>query len=98
MSRVLVTGGSRGIGHFICRRIARDALARGTTPKIVVTGTGASPDLDNVVAELQSLGAQALAVPGDLNDPEVPARLVARAVEFCGGLDAVVHNAGGAIA
>lgn len=98
MSRVLVTGGSRGIGQFICRRIARDALARGTTPKIVVSGTGVSPDLDNVIAELQSLGAAALAVPGDLNDPEVPARLVARAVEFCGGLDTVVHNAGGAIA
>jgi glucose 1-dehydrogenase len=98
MSRVLVTGGSRGIGRSICLRIARDALARGETPRLVVTGTGASPDLHDVVAELQALGAGAMAVPGDLNDPEVPARLVARAVEFCGGLDAVVHNAGGAIA
>lgn len=43
------------------------------------------------------LGAAALAVKGDLNDPEVPARLVAQAAEFCGGLDAVVHNAGGGI-
>ena len=98
MSRVLVTGGSRGIGRSICLRIARDALARGTTPKIVVTGTGTSPDLRNVVAELESLGVMALAVPGDLNDPEVPARLVAEAIEFCGGLDAIVHNAGGVIA
>jgi glucose 1-dehydrogenase len=98
MSRVLVTGGSRGIGRSICLRIARDAQARGTAPKIVVTGTGTSPDLHNVVAELEAQGAAALAIPGDLNDPDVPARLVARAVDFCGGLDAVVHNAGGAIA
>src|SRR6516164_1372055 len=98
MSRVLVTGGSRGIGRAICLKIARDALARGTTPKLVVTATGASQDLANVVAELKDLGADALAIPGDLNDPDVPARLVAQAVEFCGGLDALVHNAGGAIA
>jgi len=98
MSRVLVTGGSHGIGRSICLRIARDALASGRTPKIVVTGTGTSPDLRNVVAELEALGAAALAVPGDLNDPNVPTHVVARAVEFCGGLDALVHNAGGAIA
>lgn len=98
MSRVLVTGGSRGIGRSICLRIARDALARGTTPRIVVTGTGTSPDLDAVVAELQGLGAEALAITGDLAAADVPARIVNEAVEFCGGLDAVVHNAGGAIA
>lgn len=98
MSRLLVTGGSRGIGRAICLRVARDALARGEAPKIVVSATGASPDLNNVVAELGTLGAKALAVAGDLNDPDTPAVLVRQAVEFCGGLDAVVHNAGGAIA
>ncbi len=98
MSRVLVTGGSRGIGRSICLRIARDTLARGGTPKVVVTGTGTSPDLGAVVAEREPLGVAALPVSGDLNDPEVPARMVAQAVEFCGGLDAVIHNAGGAIA
>jgi glucose 1-dehydrogenase len=97
MSRYLVTGGSRGIGRSISLRIARDVLARGEKPKIVVTATGASPDLGKLAAELEKLGASVLAVPGDLNDPEVPARLVAQAVEFCGGLDAVVHNAGGSI-
>lgn len=98
MSRVLITGGSRGIGRSICLRIARDALARGAAPRIVVSGTGTSPDLHNVVTELKSLGVIALGIPGDLNDPVVPARLVAEAVEFCGGLDAIVHNAGGVIA
>jgi len=44
------------------------------------------------------MGAEATALVGDLNDPDVPARLVAEAVEFCGGLDGLVHNAGGVIA
>jgi NAD(P)-dependent dehydrogenase (short-subunit alcohol dehydrogenase family) len=44
------------------------------------------------------MGAKAKAITGDLNDPAFPAKLVAEAVEFCGGLDAVVHNAGGCIA
>jgi glucose 1-dehydrogenase len=98
MSRILVTGGSRGIGRSICLRLAKDAFARGETPKIVVTATGASPDLHAVVAELEAMGAQALAVAADLNDPAAPERLVSQAVAFCGGLDTVVHNAGGNIA
>ena len=98
MTRVLVTGGSRGIGRSICLRIAADALRRGEQPRLVVSATGASPDLAALVAELQALGAEALAVTGDLSDPAFPARLVASAVEFCGGLDTLVHNAGGAIA
>jgi glucose 1-dehydrogenase len=97
MRRILVTGGSRGIGRAISLRLARDALARGEAPKIVITATGKSPDLQNLEAELKALGVQALAVSGDLNDPSVPARIVERAVEFCGGLDVLVHNAGGSI-
>jgi glucose 1-dehydrogenase len=97
-THVLVTGGSRGIGRSICLRLARDALARGSTPKIVVTATGQSPDLAQVVAELKALGAQATAITADLNDPVAPARLVAEAVAFCGGLDILVHNAGGVVA
>lgn len=98
MSKILITGGSRGIGRAICLRLAQDALTRGVKPQIAVSATGQSPDLLSVVAELNDMGASALAVTGDLNDTETPARLVAEAVEFCGGLDTLVHNAGGAIA
>jgi NAD(P)-dependent dehydrogenase (short-subunit alcohol dehydrogenase family) len=98
VSRILVTGGSRGIGRSICLRIAQDALGRGRQPKIVVTATGTSPDLEAVVQELEAMGASARSVTGDLNDPLFPSQLVQQAIDFCGGLDAVVHNAGGAIA
>jgi NAD(P)-dependent dehydrogenase (short-subunit alcohol dehydrogenase family) len=96
-SRALVTGGSRGIGRSICLRIAEDALNRGETPYIIVTATGLQPDLDAVVQELRAMGAQAKGVAGDLNDPAVPARLVHELVDFAGGVDVVVHNAGGSV-
>lgn len=96
--RVVVTGGSRGIGRSICLRLAEEAIRRGEEPRIVVSATGSSPDLTDVVGELKRLGAAAMALPADLNDPEQPAELVTKAIEFCGGLDALVHNAGGAIA
>jgi glucose 1-dehydrogenase len=98
MARILVTGGSRGIGRSICLRLAQEAFARGETAKVVVTATGTSPDLQAVVEELKAMGAEALAITGDLNDPAAPERLVEQAVAFCGGLDVVVHNAGGNIA
>ena len=92
--KALVTGVSRGIGRGICLRIARDALARGEEAWIAATATGRSSDLGETVGELEKLGARAIAIPGDLSDPETPARLVAETERFCGGLDALVCNAG----
>ena len=43
------------------------------------------------------MGANVLALSGDLADPAAPARLVSDAQQFCGGLDALVSNAGIAI-
>jgi len=75
-------------------KLARDSIARGEPAKFVACATGMRPDLHELVAELKTLGAEAIALTGDLADPEVPPRLVAEAQEFCGGLDAVVSNAG----
>lgn len=92
--RALVTGASYGIGGATCLKLAKDALARGEPAKIVAAATGARPDLLELVAELKSMGAEAKALTGDLADPDVPKRLVDEAVAFCGGLDALVSNAG----
>jgi NAD(P)-dependent dehydrogenase (short-subunit alcohol dehydrogenase family) len=40
------------------------------------------------------MGAKATAIAADLTDAEAPGRLTAAAIEFCGGLDALVCNAG----
>jgi NAD(P)-dependent dehydrogenase (short-subunit alcohol dehydrogenase family) len=91
--RALVTGVSHGIGGATCRKLALDAIGRGEPARIVAAATGARQDLHELVNELEAAGAAATALTGDLADPDVPARLVSRAVEFCGGLDAVVSNA-----
>jgi glucose 1-dehydrogenase len=92
--RAVVTGVSRGIGRSICLRLAHDALKRGDQPRIVATATGRSDDVHRVVAELRSLGAQARACIADLADEDAPARIIGTALDFCGGLDALVSNAG----
>jgi len=92
--RALVTGASiGGIGGEICRKLAKDALAKGESAKIAACTTGTTSDVHDLVAELRAAGADAVALTGDLAAADVPARLVGEAVAFCGGLDALVANA-----
>jgi NAD(P)-dependent dehydrogenase (short-subunit alcohol dehydrogenase family) len=82
--RVLVTGGSRGIGRAVCEAFA----AAGD--RVAVASTGPSG------AELVELlpGGPHVAVVGDIADPAAVERMVADAVDALGGLDVVVNNAG----
>jgi glucose 1-dehydrogenase len=61
---------------------------------IAVCGHEPSTRLDEVVDSIQSMGGSAIALVGDLGDPDVPAQLVGAAVGEFGGLDALVANAG----
>lgn len=92
--RALVSGGSSGIGAAASVRLAEAAIARGEEAMIAVCGHTASPRHDEVVEQIRSLGGRAIGLVGDLGDPDVPAQLVAAAVEEFGGLDALVANAG----
>src|SRR5688572_6024893 len=96
--RALVTGATKkGIGGAICMRLARDALAAGKVPNIVACATGSNPGLEELAGDLRAMGAQVLALTGDLADPAVPDRLMQQALAFCGGLDGLVSNAGHAV-
>jgi glucose 1-dehydrogenase len=92
--RVVVTGAASGIGRATCLRLARDARARGRAAAIAAVDLAPAPGLDTLGDELEALGAQMLALDGDMGSADAPARVVEAAVARFGGLDGVVSNAG----
>jgi 2-deoxy-D-gluconate 3-dehydrogenase len=83
----LVTGGGRGLGQAMANGLAVAGA------HVVVAGRGRD-ELDAAVAEIEKAGGRASALPGDLLDAEVPARLVAQVIEQYGQLDIMLHAAG----
>jgi 3-oxoacyl-[acyl-carrier protein] reductase len=84
----LVTGGSRGIGAEIARRLARDGCA-------VAITYSASPDKARaVVEEIVAAGGQAIAINADAADDKAVVEAVDAAAARFGRLDILVNNAG----
>ena len=86
--RALVTGGGRGIGAAVVRRLAADGAA------VAVNYRSSATDAEELVSELTRDGRRAVALKADVSDPPECASLVARTVEALGGLDILVSNAG----
>lgn len=85
---VLITGGGTGIGRATALEFARCGA------DVVISGRRAEP-LKDTVAEIEALGAHALAVPTDIRDEEQVAEMVTRTLEEFGRIDVLVNNAGG---
>jgi short-subunit dehydrogenase len=86
--RVLITGGSSGIGLAIAHAL----LAKGA--KLVITGRRADT-LAKAVQELQHTGSPIYSVSADVATPEGRTATIKQAVGLLGGLDILVNNAGG---
>jgi glucose 1-dehydrogenase len=84
--RALVTGAGIGIGQAIAVELGR----RGAS---VAVHTASSSPRDTLAA-LDTAGARAVAVRGDLADAAACAAVVEGAAEVLGGLDILVNNAG----
>lgn len=85
--RVLVTGGTRGIGKGIAAAFAGAGCTVAVSGRDPVAGAAAA-------AELSAGGAQVVFVPGDLADPAECARIATDAATALGGLDVLCANAG----
>jgi short-subunit dehydrogenase len=86
--RVLITGGSSGIGLAIAHAL----LAKGA--KLVITGRRADT-LAKAVQELQHIGSPIYSVSADVATPEGRTATIKQAVGLLGRLDILVNNAGG---
>lgn len=84
----LVTGGSRGIGSAIAKRLA----AEGATVAITYASNMAAADA--TVASITDAGGTAFAFQADAADPASQRAGIEQAATALGGIDILVHNAG----
>ena len=85
---VLVTGGGTGLGRAVAREFAH------TGASLAIAGRRPEP-LEEVRAELEHAGADCLASPADVREPDQVAALVDAVLERFGRIDVLVNNAGG---
>lgn len=86
--RMLVTGAAQGMG----RGIAVEAARQGA--ESVVIHDVQRESAEETAALVRAQGAQAAVVVADLRDAAAITRMIEESVEFAGGLDTLVNNAG----
>ena len=87
----LVTGGSRGIGAAIAKRLAADGAS------VAITYTQGAAAAAAVVKVIERAGGKAIAIQADAANADAVRAAVDKAVATFGRLDVLVNNAGTAI-
>ncbi|WP_020065698.1 SDR family oxidoreductase [Paraburkholderia caledonica] len=83
-----VTGGGRGIGAAIVRRLARDGAA------VAFTYKGSAAIANDLAQSITAEGGRAIALQADAGDPAALTRAVDEAAAALGKIDILVNNAG----
>ena len=84
----LVTGGSRGIGAAITRRLAAEGAG------VAFTYVRSAEKAETLAAEINAAGGHAIAIAADSADPREVSDAVDKTVATFGGIDILVNNAG----
>ena len=87
----LVTGGSRGIGAAIAKRLAADGA------RVAITYTSGAEAAASVVKEIEHAGGKAIAIQANATNSAASLEAVEKTVAAFGQLDIFVNNAGTAI-
>ncbi len=87
----LVTGGSRGIGAAIVKRLARDGA------HVALTYSSSPEKAAEIVQAAQAFGVKSVAIRADSADAAAVTAAVERTVAELGGIDILVNNAGVAL-
>src|SRR2546422_11571712 len=83
----LITGGSRGIGAAIAKRVATDGA------KVAITYTKGADAAASVVKEIERAGGKAIAIQADATDADASKAAGEKTVATFGRLDVLVNNA-----
>ncbi|WGQ10975.1 SDR family oxidoreductase [Pedobacter gandavensis] len=83
-----VTGGGRGMGADISRRLAAEGA------RVVLTYSKSKEKAEAVAAEINANGGQASTVNADNNDPKALTSAIQNTIESLGPIDILVNNAG----
>src|SRR5258705_13052106 len=84
----LITGGSRGIGAAIAKRLAADGAS------VAVTYSKGADAAASVVKEIERGGGKAIAIQADAADADAVTSAVESTVRTFDRLDVLVNNAG----
>src|ERR1700676_5292808 len=84
----LITGGSRGIGAAIAKRLAADGA------DVAITYTKGADAAASVIKEIERAGRRAIAIQADAADAEAVKAAVEKTFATFGRLDVLVNNAG----
>ena len=100
---VVVTGSGRseGLGAAMARRLAQEGcrivisdIGQSAGPETPPEAIGASDEMNAMVEEIQSLGAEAVAIACNVLEEDQVQSLIDRTVKHFGRIDILINNAG----